>query len=196
MKAAGPGTTLTRLRLGVGALTLTLLLTIGLLAPSASAQGAPAAVVGVESVGMTVSDMDRALDFYTGVLAFEMISDVEVVGAARSRSIAAQGPTHLDRAADDPREERRGGRHSGVLLPRSGRTRDAGRPSLKAGSGAIHQARSTAGGGKPCDCRQSQGLPRALSCAEVSRRGGPGGARGTSGRYPSAPAAGLGSRRR
>ena len=73
---------MTRLRVGVGALTLTLLVSVWLLAPAAGAQGAPATVVGVESVGMTVSDMDRALDFYTGVLSFEKVSDVEVVGEA------------------------------------------------------------------------------------------------------------------
>ncbi len=40
------------------------------------------AVLSVESVGMTVSDMDRALDFYTRVLDFKKISDVEVLGSA------------------------------------------------------------------------------------------------------------------
>jgi catechol 2,3-dioxygenase-like lactoylglutathione lyase family enzyme len=38
------------------------------------------AVVAVESVGMTVSDMDRAVDFYTHVLSFQKVSDVEVLG--------------------------------------------------------------------------------------------------------------------
>jgi catechol 2,3-dioxygenase-like lactoylglutathione lyase family enzyme len=37
-------------------------------------------VSAVESVGMTVSDMDRALEFYTSVLPFTKISDVEVAG--------------------------------------------------------------------------------------------------------------------
>ncbi len=37
-------------------------------------------VLAVESVGMTVSDMDRALDFYTQVLSFKKVSDVEVLG--------------------------------------------------------------------------------------------------------------------
>lgn len=35
----------------------------------------------VESVGMTVSDMDRAVAFYTKVLTFEKLSDEEVTGA-------------------------------------------------------------------------------------------------------------------
>jgi catechol 2,3-dioxygenase-like lactoylglutathione lyase family enzyme len=38
------------------------------------------AVVAVESVGMTVSDMDRAVDFYSNVLSFKKVSDVEVLG--------------------------------------------------------------------------------------------------------------------
>jgi catechol 2,3-dioxygenase-like lactoylglutathione lyase family enzyme len=37
-------------------------------------------VSAVESVGMTVSDMSRAVDFYTGVLSFTPVSDVEVAG--------------------------------------------------------------------------------------------------------------------
>jgi catechol 2,3-dioxygenase-like lactoylglutathione lyase family enzyme len=39
------------------------------------------AVSHVESVGFTVSDMDRALDFYTRVLPFEKVSDVETWGS-------------------------------------------------------------------------------------------------------------------
>ncbi len=38
------------------------------------------AVEAVESIGMTVSDMDRAVEFYSQVLSFEQISDVEVLG--------------------------------------------------------------------------------------------------------------------
>lgn len=41
---------------------------------------APIRVSAVHSVGMTVSDMDRAVDFYSRVLAFEKKSDVEVSG--------------------------------------------------------------------------------------------------------------------
>lgn len=73
---------LTRLRLGVGTLTLMLLLIVGLVAPTASAQNLAVAVVGVESVGMTVSDLDRAVDFYTRVLGFEKLSEVELTGEA------------------------------------------------------------------------------------------------------------------
>jgi catechol 2,3-dioxygenase-like lactoylglutathione lyase family enzyme len=37
-------------------------------------------VVAVDSVNMTVSDMDRAVDFYSKVLNFEKVSDVELTG--------------------------------------------------------------------------------------------------------------------
>src|SRR5712691_9689184 len=39
-----------------------------------------APVTRVDSVGMTVSDMDRAVNFYSGVLSFRKISDTEVAG--------------------------------------------------------------------------------------------------------------------
>jgi catechol 2,3-dioxygenase-like lactoylglutathione lyase family enzyme len=52
-------------------------------APAARhATGLPAAVSvsAVTSIGITVSDMERALAFYTGVLPFEPLYDVEVAG--------------------------------------------------------------------------------------------------------------------
>jgi catechol 2,3-dioxygenase-like lactoylglutathione lyase family enzyme len=39
----------------------------------------------IESVGFTVSDMDKAIDFYTGVLPFEKVSEREVWGADYER---------------------------------------------------------------------------------------------------------------
>ena len=42
--------------------------------------GEPLAVTSVDTVGMTVSDMERAVAFYTSVLTFEKVSDVEVSG--------------------------------------------------------------------------------------------------------------------
>lgn len=41
---------------------------------------APPRVEAVAAVGMTVSDMDRAVKFYSQVLSFQKISDVEVFG--------------------------------------------------------------------------------------------------------------------
>jgi len=37
-------------------------------------------VDGVDAIGITVSDMDRAVDFYSRVLTFEKVSDTEVAG--------------------------------------------------------------------------------------------------------------------
>src|SRR5207245_8602987 len=37
-------------------------------------------VRGVASIGITVSDMDQAVNFYSKVLSFEKVSDTEVVG--------------------------------------------------------------------------------------------------------------------
>src|SRR5690349_3881382 len=45
---------------------------------STSVPAARAAVRAVATVGMTVSDMDRAVEFYSSVLSFEKLSDVEV----------------------------------------------------------------------------------------------------------------------
>jgi catechol 2,3-dioxygenase-like lactoylglutathione lyase family enzyme len=57
------------------------ILTLGLVAPRASAILAPALpVTAVEAVGFTVSDLDRALAFYTGVLPFAKVSTNEVSG--------------------------------------------------------------------------------------------------------------------
>jgi len=47
---------------------------------SAAGHGPEAPIAQVEAVGMTVSDMDRAIDFYSRVLAFEKTSDREVLG--------------------------------------------------------------------------------------------------------------------
>jgi catechol 2,3-dioxygenase-like lactoylglutathione lyase family enzyme len=41
----------------------------------------PAFTAAVDSVGITVSDLDRSVDFYTSVLNFEKVSEVELAGA-------------------------------------------------------------------------------------------------------------------
>jgi catechol 2,3-dioxygenase-like lactoylglutathione lyase family enzyme len=48
-------------------------------------------VKSVEAVGMTVSDMDRSVDFFSKVLSFEKISDVEVAGGEYERLQAVFG---------------------------------------------------------------------------------------------------------
>lgn len=45
-----------------------------------SGKAFPQAVQKVEAVGFTVSDMDKAIDFYTRVLSFEKVSDKEIWG--------------------------------------------------------------------------------------------------------------------
>jgi catechol 2,3-dioxygenase-like lactoylglutathione lyase family enzyme len=60
-----------------------LFVVIGLTLLSASilvAQNSPALIDGVDAIGITVSDMDRAVDFYSRILTFEKISDTEVSG--------------------------------------------------------------------------------------------------------------------
>src|SRR5215469_15750124 len=54
-------------------------LLMALAAPQGFAQHA-ALVERVDAVGMTVSDMDRAVGFYSNVLTFEKVSDVELAG--------------------------------------------------------------------------------------------------------------------
>ena len=38
-------------------------------------------VTAVDSIGMTVSDLDRAVEFYSKVLTFEKVSEIEIDGA-------------------------------------------------------------------------------------------------------------------
>jgi len=57
-------------------------LIVVLLACRLASAESPASVV---SVGMTVSDMDRALAFYADVLTFEKVSDIELAGDAWER---------------------------------------------------------------------------------------------------------------
>ncbi len=53
-------------------------LSLVLAVPQALAQQHPALIDGVDAIGITVSDMDRAVDFYSKVLTFEKVSDTEV----------------------------------------------------------------------------------------------------------------------
>ena len=45
-----------------------------------AARTTPPAVAALDSVGLTVSDMERSVDFFARVLSFEKVSDVEVAG--------------------------------------------------------------------------------------------------------------------
>ena len=70
-----------RLRARVFALSL-LLVPAATLAAAGNAIADNSLIDAVDSVTITVSDMDRALDFYEDVLTFEKVSDVEVAGDA------------------------------------------------------------------------------------------------------------------
>ena len=52
---------------------------------------APARVEAVVSVGMTVRDMDRSVEFFSKVLGFEKVSDVEVAGTDYERLMGLFG---------------------------------------------------------------------------------------------------------
>lgn len=69
----------------VGILLLSLL-TVGVRYASAETN-----VRAVESMGITVSDMERSLAFYGGVLTFEKVSDTEVAGASYERLMGVFG---------------------------------------------------------------------------------------------------------
>ena len=45
----------------------------------------PAPISAVDSVALTVSDLDRAVDFYSKVLTFEKVADREIAGEEYER---------------------------------------------------------------------------------------------------------------
>jgi catechol 2,3-dioxygenase-like lactoylglutathione lyase family enzyme len=49
-------------------------------APRLVAQQTPALVNGLDAIAITVSDMDRAVEFYSKVLTFEKVRDIEIAG--------------------------------------------------------------------------------------------------------------------
>src|SRR5438445_9554039 len=55
------------------------ILVIALLALCSASISAQSPKISVESIGMTVSDMDRSVEFYSA-LTFQKVSDVEVLG--------------------------------------------------------------------------------------------------------------------
>ena len=61
------------------ALMRTLLFQLLLLTAIAQSSSAPALVAGVEAIGMTVSDVDRSVEFFQQILSFEKVSDIEVL---------------------------------------------------------------------------------------------------------------------
>jgi catechol 2,3-dioxygenase-like lactoylglutathione lyase family enzyme len=61
-------------------LVVIVLLLCSCLGVAAQSQQSSAAVQGVDSIGMTVSDMDRSVEFYSQVLSFKKVSEVELAG--------------------------------------------------------------------------------------------------------------------
>ena len=55
------------------------LLSIVLLAGALGAAGAPQLATAVDAIGMTVSDLDRSVEFYTKVLTFEKVSGLRLI---------------------------------------------------------------------------------------------------------------------
>jgi catechol 2,3-dioxygenase-like lactoylglutathione lyase family enzyme len=66
-------------------LTLALVAALALAPPPAGPSMDRRLVEAVEGVGITVADMDRSVEFYSKVLFFEKVSDVEVSGGAYER---------------------------------------------------------------------------------------------------------------
>jgi catechol 2,3-dioxygenase-like lactoylglutathione lyase family enzyme len=62
--------------------TVVAVILLSLIAPLASAQTTRPAVSAVLKIGITVSDMDRSLVFYTSAFGFRAVSDTEVAGDA------------------------------------------------------------------------------------------------------------------
>ncbi len=50
--------------------------------PGLAKEASPPLVHAVAAVGMTVGDMDRSIEFYSKVLSFQKVSDVEVTGSS------------------------------------------------------------------------------------------------------------------
>jgi hypothetical protein len=56
------------------------ILTAVLLSAALAASEPKPLVTAVDSIGLTVSDLDRSVDFYSKILSFEKVSEVEVDG--------------------------------------------------------------------------------------------------------------------
>lgn len=58
-----------------------ILLTLILFCSALAGSAHPPLVTGVDSIGLTVSDLDRSVEFYSKVLSFEKVSEAEVDGS-------------------------------------------------------------------------------------------------------------------
>jgi catechol 2,3-dioxygenase-like lactoylglutathione lyase family enzyme len=71
-----------RLPLTVYALVLAAGMALAALLAAGARAGEQGVIERVAAIGITVSDMDKALGFYTGVLPFEVVSETEIDGEA------------------------------------------------------------------------------------------------------------------
>ena len=80
---------MTRIRFRLPSVLATVIL---LVAVAGAQAGRPEALAqGVDAIGITVSDMDRAIDFYSRVLTFTKASDVEVTGSEYEHLVGVFG---------------------------------------------------------------------------------------------------------
>src|SRR6266516_7468 len=62
-------------------MTRRIFLSLGFWVVALAASDRPPLVTAVDSVAMTVSDLDRSVEFYSKVLSFEKVSETEVDGS-------------------------------------------------------------------------------------------------------------------
>ena len=70
----------------------------------------------VGRVCVTVSDTDRALDFYVGTLGFEKVVDVEMAPGMRWVEVALAGKETTIALAPPPQGQEAGGGQTGIIL--------------------------------------------------------------------------------
>lgn len=75
-----------------------------------------ARITGIVTVGIPVTDQDRALDFYVGTLGFEKQLDVPLNDSARWIVLAAPGPAGTTVASEHESEHRSAGVETGIRL--------------------------------------------------------------------------------
>jgi catechol 2,3-dioxygenase-like lactoylglutathione lyase family enzyme len=91
----------------------------------------------VGRVAVTVSDPDRAIDFYVGTLGFEKVLDVPMGDSGRWVEVAVSGtPTTIALATPPPGQEA-GGSQTGICLDTS--DVDADHAALKAAGADVDE---------------------------------------------------------
>ena len=101
----------------------------------------------VGRVIVTVSDTDKALDFYTGTLGFEKRVDVPMGGSYRWVEVAPAGATTTIAIVPPPEGQEAGGKETGITLDTS--DVDADHAELKAKGVDVDDEVSRMGGPVP-----------------------------------------------